>query len=355
MDNSDGASQWRDSEVLDLINIWGDTSIQAKLEGSYRNRSVFEKIAHEMEERGHRRTWLQCQRKVKSLKSKFKEANDSNNRSGRGRITCPFYNEISRVMGDKPSCQPLELLDSYEAGEEEPETPRSSADSLDIDVETDDTSTESLPSASSVSSAPSTSGESSSAAGITETTGRSTTASKSSGTTSAKSRKRKTKMEATLEIFTEKISSALNNTDDTELQLKMQAAQHEHELKMLSMFTQFLARSNSPCPPFYQAPVQPSQYNPRQLPPQPTFYNFTQPPKFSMGSPQPPPCNETTNQPLSFLQDLAQPFNHPPAHPPDIPHSFSQVSAHPQGPAQQPFNQASGHPPFYRPPDDQEK
>lgn len=70
-------------------------------------------------------------------------------------------------------------------------------------------------------------------------------------------------MEATLEIFTEKISSALNNTDDTELQLKLQAAQHEHELKMLSMFTQFLTRSNSPCPPFHQAPVQLSQYNPR--------------------------------------------------------------------------------------------
>ncbi|KAK2817842.1 hypothetical protein Q7C36_021775 [Tachysurus vachellii] len=173
----------------------------------------------------------------------------------------------------------------------------------------DDTSTESLPSASSVSSAPSTSRENSSAAGITETTERSTAATKSSGITSAKSRKRKTKMEATLQIFTEKISSALNNTDDTELQLKL---------------------SNSPWPPFYQAPVQPSQYNPRKLPPQPTFYNFTQLPTFGMGSPQPPPCNETTNQPLSFLQ----------------------VSAQPQGPAQQPFSQASGHPPFYRPPDD---
>lgn len=135
MENSDGASQWRESEVLDLISIWGDTSIQAKLEGSYRNRSVFENIAHKMGERGHTRTWLQCQRKVKSLKGKFKEANDCNNRSGHGRVTCPFYNEISRVMGDKPSCQPLELLDSYEAGEEEPKTPRSSADSLDVDDE----------------------------------------------------------------------------------------------------------------------------------------------------------------------------------------------------------------------------
>ena len=47
--------------MLDLISIWEDTLIQAKLEGSYRNRTVFERIAHEMEERGHRRTWLQCQ------------------------------------------------------------------------------------------------------------------------------------------------------------------------------------------------------------------------------------------------------------------------------------------------------
>ena len=60
----------------------------------------------------------------------FKEANDSNNQSSRGCITCPFYNKLSHVMGDKPSCKPLELLDSYEAGEEEPETLRSSADSV---------------------------------------------------------------------------------------------------------------------------------------------------------------------------------------------------------------------------------
>jgi len=30
-------SQWKGSEVYDLINIWGDSSIQAKLEGSYQN------------------------------------------------------------------------------------------------------------------------------------------------------------------------------------------------------------------------------------------------------------------------------------------------------------------------------
>lgn len=126
--------------VLDLISIWGDASVQAKLEGSYRNRSVFDSISREMSERGHRRTWLQRQRKVKSLKAKFKEAKDSNQRSGRGRITCPFYEELDRILGDRPSVQPLELLDSSVAvAEEEPQTPESetsSAGSHDTDVDT---------------------------------------------------------------------------------------------------------------------------------------------------------------------------------------------------------------------------
>ena len=34
METSDGGSQWREREVLDLISIWGDTPIQ-----SYRNPS----------------------------------------------------------------------------------------------------------------------------------------------------------------------------------------------------------------------------------------------------------------------------------------------------------------------------
>lgn len=139
MVESSDISQWRDSEVLDLISISGDSSTQAKLEGSYRNRAVFENIATEMTERGHRRTWQQCQRKIKSLKSKFKEAKDSNQRSGRGRVTCPFYNELDLVLGDKPSCQPLQLLNSsVNPDEEEPGTPGSGtlAERQDGDIDT---------------------------------------------------------------------------------------------------------------------------------------------------------------------------------------------------------------------------
>lgn len=82
--------------------------------------------------------------------------------------------------------------------------------------------------------------------------------------TSAKSRKRKLKMESTLEIFAEKITSALM-TDESDLLLMMQATQHEHDLKVLSMSTQPITRQHSP---LYQLtePV-PNLYHPTQSSP----------------------------------------------------------------------------------------
>ena len=56
-DSSEAGGQWRDSDITDLFS-----------------KAFREKY------RVHRRTWL------KSLKAKFKEAKDSNQRSGRGRL-----------------------------------------------------------------------------------------------------------------------------------------------------------------------------------------------------------------------------------------------------------------------------
>ncbi|XP_049444045.1 bromodomain-containing protein 4-like [Epinephelus fuscoguttatus] len=305
-----------------------------------------------MSERGHRRTWLQCQRKVKSLKAKYKEAKDSNQRSGRGRATCPFYEELERILGDKPSVQPLELLDSSVAvTEDEPETPESETSSAGTDADTG----ESLLSTSCVS------GDASSPQQSTETCEKATAATKSSETKSSKSRKRKTKMETALEVFAEKIGSTFNK-DDTELQLKMQAAQHAHEIRMFTLFSQFMERSHHyPHPPNYQAPVQPPKaqpppvqppsmqpshlYNQIQPLPQHSHSSFTQPPPFHMASPQPLPfSHETPNHPFSFLQGLSQPlpFNQSPAHTPDSAPPFNSTC------------QVSAHPPFSRPSGDEE-
>ncbi|XP_023821919.1 uncharacterized protein LOC105358414 [Oryzias latipes] len=316
-DAASETGQWKGSEVTDLISIWGDRSIQAKLEGSYRNRAVFEEIAREINERGYRRSWLQCQRKIKSLRAKYKEVKDWNKQSGRQRITCPFYEELDRILGDKPSVQPVELLDSCFAQEEpEEEGPgpaavaaslagRSCGDTGDAFLATPS------PSTSDGSSASTSEELASSSASSVNSNGSST----STASTSARSRKRKSKMEATLDAFANKITTALKE-DDTDILLKMQAAQHEHEKKMFAMMTRFMERS-FPLPQSHQAPMNSSHlYSPI---PSPT--PFTRFPVASSPSPTP-------RRP--FFPDLNRlPFNNTFQHP-HINQPFSQAPGHTQ-------------------------
>ncbi len=40
----EGSVQWSNSEVLCLLSLWGEEAVQAKMQGCYRNKSVFEDI-----------------------------------------------------------------------------------------------------------------------------------------------------------------------------------------------------------------------------------------------------------------------------------------------------------------------
>ncbi len=97
---------WSKHETRCLISIWAEDSVQRKLDDSYRNRPIYEDISREMEGRGYSRSWQQCQRKIKHLKTLFRKAKDSNNESGRKSF--PFYEELDRVLGNRPSFCPGE-------------------------------------------------------------------------------------------------------------------------------------------------------------------------------------------------------------------------------------------------------
>ena len=58
----------------------------------HRNLEVFKEIAKAMVERRFKRTAAQCRSRTKALKLKYRTTRDHNARSGRDRITCPFYN-----------------------------------------------------------------------------------------------------------------------------------------------------------------------------------------------------------------------------------------------------------------------
>ena len=90
-----------------LISIWGEEEIQAQLDGATRNIKVYEKIAA-----------VQCREKIKKLKSDYKRAKDSNNRSGMGRTISHFYSQLDAILGCRPSSAPSGVLESMGEAEE---------------------------------------------------------------------------------------------------------------------------------------------------------------------------------------------------------------------------------------------
>ena len=59
---------WSDSEVVHLIEQWGEEGVQEQLEGAKRNKHVYDKIAKGMREQGSNKTGVQCRAKMKKLK-----------------------------------------------------------------------------------------------------------------------------------------------------------------------------------------------------------------------------------------------------------------------------------------------
>ncbi|XP_019639725.1 PREDICTED: zinc finger and SCAN domain-containing protein 29-like [Branchiostoma belcheri] len=132
---SNSTSNWSTEETGALISIWGAGEIQRKLDGMHRNIEVFEEIAKAMVERGFNRTAAQCRSKTKALKQKYRTTRDHNSRSGRDRITCPFYNEMDAFLRDRPSSRPAVIRDS--AAPARQDDAEESADEFDSSSEAD--------------------------------------------------------------------------------------------------------------------------------------------------------------------------------------------------------------------------
>ena len=67
------AGVWTHEETRVLLGIWGDANVQRELDGIVRNKTIYQKIATEMETRGYNRTWQQCKTKIKNLVQKYKK------------------------------------------------------------------------------------------------------------------------------------------------------------------------------------------------------------------------------------------------------------------------------------------
>ena len=120
--DSDRGLTWTHQEILALIRVWSDMEIQDEFEKCKRNTTVFEKIAKRLRECGYERTAIQCRPKIKSLRKEYFNTKKENGKSGKGRKSSAFFEEMDLVLGHRPASAPPVLIDTSTSDGHENET-----------------------------------------------------------------------------------------------------------------------------------------------------------------------------------------------------------------------------------------
>lgn len=90
-------SNWTDPEIVELLQLWSDESVQIELESSLRNQRVFDRIALILREKGIYRTGDQCREKIKKMKLEYRRIKDNHKMR-----TWKFYDVMDRVLSNRP-------------------------------------------------------------------------------------------------------------------------------------------------------------------------------------------------------------------------------------------------------------
>ena len=111
---------WTDEETYKLIQLWGEDKIQAELEGCKRNAHIFDKIAREMVGAGFDRSGTQCRDKikyVKKLKAEYRKIKDKHGKTGTGRSSWKFFDDMDKILGHKPATCPPTVIDTSDSAD----------------------------------------------------------------------------------------------------------------------------------------------------------------------------------------------------------------------------------------------
>ncbi|KAL0962394.1 hypothetical protein UPYG_G00339490 [Umbra pygmaea] len=102
---------WSPEETKALISVWSDEQILLKMEQTYRNKHVYSEISQRLKDLGVKRTWKQCQNKMKALKWRYRETLRNPSRR-----PCPFFSKLHKFLAAMP-----DMPESKETGDEEDE------------------------------------------------------------------------------------------------------------------------------------------------------------------------------------------------------------------------------------------
>ncbi|KAM9352489.1 1-aminocyclopropane-1-carboxylate synthase-like protein 1 [Symphorus nematophorus] len=91
-------SNWTDPEIVELLQLWSDESVQIELESSLRNQRVYDRMAHILREKGIYRTGDQCREKIKKMKLEYRRIKDNYKMR-----SWKFYDVMDRVLANRPA------------------------------------------------------------------------------------------------------------------------------------------------------------------------------------------------------------------------------------------------------------
>uniref|UniRef100_A0A4W5PH76 C2H2-type domain-containing protein n=1 Tax=Hucho hucho TaxID=62062 RepID=A0A4W5PH76_9TELE len=114
-----------------LISVWSNKQVLQMMEQSYRKKHAYCEVSERLKNIGIKRTWKQCQSKIKHMKHSYRQA--LRNPSSSGRATCPFFSELHTFLAAMP-----DMPESKETGKVSDAVVSSDQDegpSVDVELE----------------------------------------------------------------------------------------------------------------------------------------------------------------------------------------------------------------------------
>ncbi|XP_028426640.1 uncharacterized protein LOC114550216 isoform X2 [Perca flavescens] len=92
---------WTVNEVQTFLGIMGEEEIQRELDGSARNKAVFQLVSRRMAAHGFHRTSEQCRIKSKKLRSDYRRIRDRNSQGGVNRKSWRWFDVMDAIYGHR--------------------------------------------------------------------------------------------------------------------------------------------------------------------------------------------------------------------------------------------------------------
>ena len=105
---------WTDTQILKLIEIWGEEDIQEQLETAKRNKHVYDGMAEQLQAYGINKSGEQVCSKVKKLRHEYKKIRDGHKETGNKRKRWKYY-KLNEIMANRPSVAPPVVLDTLDS------------------------------------------------------------------------------------------------------------------------------------------------------------------------------------------------------------------------------------------------